>query len=258
MKLHEISGYIAKLYLVEYDHGLLLLDSGCRCDVPVVKKFIEEGLKRNFSDLKLVCVSHAHPDHSGGASFFQKEGVPLAGRIESNQWYQGIPGFLAYLIDMFLTFYVANKVRKENIYQNILFPRSLTFDFFLEDGKPLPHFEDWITLECPGHTSTDCTFFHKNSSTAYVADNLIFTGRGLIPPYPLFNPDAYQNSLTRYQEEEITNFLMAHYGSRNLSKEDLERVKTKTSKRPRIHRTMIPKMIRRFVRKKLGLKSKKN
>jgi glyoxylase-like metal-dependent hydrolase (beta-lactamase superfamily II) len=250
MRLHQISGYIAKIYLVEYDHGLLLLDSGCRCDVPVVKSFIENELKRSFKDLKLVCVSHAHPDHSGGASFYQKEGIPIAGRKESNSWYQGFDGVLAYIIDIFLTYYVAKRVRKTKVYQNVLFPRKLTFDYFLEDSKPLPSFEDWVTLETPGHTSTDCSFFHKQTSQAYVADNLIFTTRGLIPPYPLYNPDDYRNSLTRYQNAGISTFLMAHYGSRDLNSENIEKVKERASKKPRIHRTMIPKMILRALKLK--------
>lgn len=250
MKLHQISGYIAKLYLVEYDHGLLLLDSGCSCDVPVIKNFIVNELKRPLKDLKLVCVSHAHPDHSGGASFYQKLGIPIAGRKECNLWYQGLDGFFAYLIDIFLTYYVAKRVRKVNVYQNVLFPRKLTFDYFLQDSKPLPFFEDWITLETPGHTSTDCSFFHKESLQAYVADNLIFTSRGLIPPYPLFNPDSYRNSLSRYQTEGIKTFLMAHYGSRELTNENIEKVKDRASKKPRTHRTMIPKMILRKLKLK--------
>lgn len=247
MKLHQISGYIAKLYLVEYDHGLLLLDSGCSCDVPLVKSFIENELKRPFKDLKLVCVSHAHPDHSGGASFYQRAGIPIAGKKECNSWYQGLSGFLAYLIDIFLTYYVAKRVRKERVYQNVLFPRKLTFDYFLEESKPLPFFKDWITLETSGHTSTDCSFYHQKSSTAYVADNLIFTSRGLIPPYPLFDPIAYRNSLSRYQTEKISTFLMAHYGKRELTAENIEKVKERASKKPRTHRTMIPKMILRKI-----------
>ncbi len=253
MKVHTLSGYIAKLYLVEYDKGLLLLDSGCRCDVPIVKGFIEDKLKRPFSDLKLVCVSHAHPDHSGGASFYQKAGIPIAGKDEVNEWYKGLNGLMAYLIDIFLTYYVAKRVRKEKVYQNVLFPRKLKFDYQLEAEKPLPLFEDWLALSTPGHTSTDLSFYHRESAQAYVADNLIVTSKGLIPPYPTFDPEAYQESLSRYIDLNIKKFLMAHYGSHELEPEDIHKVKERASKKPRIHRTVLPKMLKRTLLKKLKL-----
>jgi glyoxylase-like metal-dependent hydrolase (beta-lactamase superfamily II) len=253
MQIHQISGYIAKLYLVEYPHGLLLLDSGCRCDVPVVKEFIEVNLKRPFSDLKLVCVSHAHPDHSGGASFYQNAGIPIAGKDEVNDWYKGIEGFFAYIIDIFLTYYVAKRVRKEKVYQNVLFPRKLNFDYQLKKEEPLPLFEDWLALSTPGHTSTDLSFYHRESAQAYVADNLIATSRGLIPPYPIFDPEAYQRSLSRYLDLKIEKFLMAHYGSHKLEPQEIQKVKERASKRPRIHRTVLPKILKKAFLKRLKL-----
>ena len=64
MKIHTLSGYIQHIYLAEHEHGLLLLDGCSRADVETVSQFITETLHRPLSDLKLIVVTHMHPDHA--------------------------------------------------------------------------------------------------------------------------------------------------------------------------------------------------
>lgn len=250
MKVHKIPGYISILYLVEYDHGLLLLDSGCRPDVPTVFDYIENKLKRPLEDLKLVCVSHAHPDHSGGASFFQKRGIKVAGRLECNNWYKGPSGILAYIIDIFLTYVVAVKVRKEAVYQNVIFSRKVNFDESLVPGQTLPGFPDWQVLEAPGHTDNDISFYHQATSTAYIADNVIATHKRFMAPYPIYLPQKYKSTLKLYQQLKISHFLMAHYGDHQIPGDILDKIAAKVSDEPRRHRTMLPSLLfKLFARK---------
>ncbi|MCY9879242.1 Zn-dependent hydrolase, partial [Vibrio natriegens] len=58
MQLHRIQGYIQTMYLAEYADKLMLLDGASRADIPHLKDFIEYQLKRPFTDLKLVVVTH--------------------------------------------------------------------------------------------------------------------------------------------------------------------------------------------------------
>ena len=114
VKIHFLDGYISTLYLVEQDEKLLLLDSGCRCDVDIVKSYIEKDLNKKMSDLKCVIVTHSHPDHSGGAFVFQKKyQIPIAAMESINEWYKGVDGFLAYYIDILLTYLVAIKKKQK-------------------------------------------------------------------------------------------------------------------------------------------------
>ncbi len=66
MKIHTLAGYIQHIYLVEDSNGLLLLDGCSRADVDKVCQFITQTLGRPLSDLKLIVVTHMHPDHAGG------------------------------------------------------------------------------------------------------------------------------------------------------------------------------------------------
>ena len=109
-KIHQIIGYIQTLYLVEEDSKFFLLDSGCRCDVDLVRKYLEVSLDKRLADLKLVIATHAHPDHCGGLNEFKQLGVQVAGPVGLNNWYQGVVGFFVYMTDIFLTYLVAGAI----------------------------------------------------------------------------------------------------------------------------------------------------
>ena len=174
--MHHIQGYIQTMYLVESEGKLLLLDGGCRCDVETIKKYIETKLNKSIDDLKLVIVTHAHPDHSGGARLFQnKYSIKIAGPEHINEWYAGLSGFLTYWVDILLTHMVA--MRKSGKLQNIFFPRKQNLDYVLSDLDLIPGFEDWKALSAPGHTAVDLTIYNEKENRAYIADNLVGTAK---------------------------------------------------------------------------------
>lgn len=250
MKIHKLKGYIQNMYLVEYPHGLLLLDSGTRADVPMVLEFIKNQLQRSTSDLKLVIATHAHPDHSGGANEFKKLGIAIAGPEKLNQWYNGLSGITAYWLDILLTYLVRRRTHKDHLYKNVLFPRKVKFNHHLAEGHSLPAFDEWTVLECPGHTASDISLYHSQTQTAYIADNLIAHRSGIIPPYPIHFPDLYKNSLQRYIDLNITSFLLAHYGSHNLTHSDLKLALQKAPHSAKNHRNSILRILKRMVKKK--------
>lgn len=59
-------------YLIVTSQGNILINSGYESDVPSIKANIEKlGFK--FNDVKVLLISHAHNDHSGGANLIKKE-----------------------------------------------------------------------------------------------------------------------------------------------------------------------------------------
>lgn len=246
-KIHQIQGYIQTIYLVEGHNGLLLLDSGCRCDVETVKNYIEQKLNRSFSDLKLVIVSHAHPDHSGGARLFQKKyNIKIAGHQNINLWYQGLFGLIKYLIDLLLTYMVA--MRKSGKIKNIIFSRKQKLDYELEDMSVVPGFENWKTLFCPGHTAVDLTLYNEQESLAYVADNLVGSRKNIFRPYPLTFPELYRSSLQKYLDLNIKKYLLAHYGEVEVARERIEFLIQTTPKRARVHKNTLPIIFKHLLR----------
>ena len=100
----------------------------------------------------MVVVTHPHPT-AGGASYYQQHGIPIAGRPELNDWYEGWTGWFTQQVDIFLTHYVAYK--RQRPLQRIRFPRTLQYDVSLELDQPIEGFEDWRVLSTPGHTTME-------------------------------------------------------------------------------------------------------
>ncbi len=53
-------------YLITTPQGHILIDSTFESEVPLIQKSVEQ-LKFRFQDIKILLVTHAHRDHSGGA-----------------------------------------------------------------------------------------------------------------------------------------------------------------------------------------------
>lgn len=212
MKIHRLKGYIQQSYLVEYPHGLLLLDGMSRCDIPLLRDYIQGTLKRPFTDLKLVVVTHMHPDHAGAARVLRKiTGCRIASADKPRQWYGGLHGAAMFATDMFLAYWMAARMHKPK--RHIAFWPYLHPDIFLRHQDSLPDFPDWQALETPGHTDRDLTLYHPQSGTAYTADLIIKLRRGLVVPFPVFLPEDYRHSLEKVRALQPKTLLLAHGGT---------------------------------------------
>ena len=60
------------VYLIRTPQGNILINSDFKEDVPTIRKSIE-GLGFNYSDTKIVLISHAHGDHDEGVGIIQKD-----------------------------------------------------------------------------------------------------------------------------------------------------------------------------------------
>ena len=210
-KIHHLKGYIQSLYLVEYPDKLLLLDGGSRGDVTRIEKFITQTLNRNIDDLKLIVVTHLHPDHAGAAPHLRKKhNIPIAGHPELDYWYNGFFGFIQHLLDTIFAWYVASKSR--NKLKRVWYQRSLKPDFELCDGQHLPSFEDWEIFCTPGHTTHDISIYNRKDKVIYIGDLAIKLGGKFNLPFPVALPNVMEESLNKVIELEIETILFAHGG----------------------------------------------
>lgn len=211
MKLHTLKGYIQNIYLVEYDHGLLLLDGCCRADVDTVLSFIQQELKRQTSDLKLVVVTHMHPDHAGGAHALRRRtGCKVATGIADRPWYRGWHGRLMHLTDIALTWYVARRLGKKK--KHLWYAPILKADQILHEGDALPGFDEWQVLETHGHTNGDISLWHRPTHRIYVADLMVKVRQNFITPWPIFHPNRYRKSVAKVRDLKPDWVLLAHGG----------------------------------------------
>lgn len=232
MKLHTFPGYIQTIYLAEYSDKLLLLDGCCRADVEVIERYISHDLKRSMSDLKLIIVTHMHPDHAGAAQLLREHhGTPIATVKKKRHWYHGIRGLCAQLTDLALAYYVVKAHNKEA--KNLWYNRKLEPDFALEDEQVLPFFDDWQVLYTPGHTDRDISLYHKTQSKVYVADTILKIKGKYIPPFPVCHPNQYKQSLQRLADLNANEVMMAHGDITKITPDEISHLLDNAPETPR-------------------------
>ena len=246
LKLHCLNGYIQNIYLAEYADKLLLLDGCCRADINVIEDFIINQLKRPMSDLALIVVTHMHPDHAGAANVLRKKyACKIAAANVAGQWYSGFDGKLMHLTDILLTLWVAGRQKKAKKY--LYYPSTLTPDYYLSDQAVLPGFEDWQVHFTQGHTDRDISLHHQASQQIYVADLMVKVRGAFIPPYPVFYPKRYLQSLTKIKALNIESVLLAHGEKVQLTEQQWQQLISLAPTKPATHWRSVKTKLKRVL-----------
>ena len=217
--IHQVLGRIGYLTVIEYRSKILLIDTGSKKDYRRLENFIVHDLKRTMEDIKLVALSHVHPDHSGGSHALKKKHHrPIAGHPELDKWYGGFGGRMQQVADVFFSHFTAMKAGVP--VRRFWFRRKIRPDLFLKDRKPLPFFEDWIALYTPGHTTHDISFYHEASKTLYTGDMMVQINSSYHLPYGLALPDLMEASLKKVSSLKIDRLILPHGGVKQI--EDIQ------------------------------------
>ncbi|QBF82535.1 MBL fold metallo-hydrolase [Shewanella maritima] len=219
MQLKHIQGYIQSIYFAVYDDKILLLDGCCKADVDRIHDYITLDLQRPISDLKAVVVTHMHPDHAGAANQLKaRYGCKIITANVTGNWYSGFDGWCMFVSDILLTKWVASRLKKPR--KNIWYWPRLQADYLLSDGDLIPDFEQWQVVETQGHTDRDISLFHQPTKTVYVADLAVQVKNKFIPPFPVFYPNRYKNSLQKIEQLRPSKVILAHGGEVAITHED--------------------------------------
>lgn len=74
--IHTLSLRMANVYLIQSEHGLILVDAG----MPGDERHIQKAMKSlGYDELRLIFLTHAHLDHCGSAAAMKQiSGAPVA------------------------------------------------------------------------------------------------------------------------------------------------------------------------------------
>ncbi|MGQ8366052.1 MBL fold metallo-hydrolase [Glaciecola sp. 1036] len=245
MQIHQISGFIQNIFLVEYDHGCMLLDGASRADLRHIIRFFKDVLQRPITDLKVVMVTHMHPDHAGCAHKLREvSGCKIVTGDVSKPWYSGISGRFSHLVDISLAYWVANRLNKP--FGNLWFSTKLKPDVMLSDGDRIPEFQDWQVITTPGHTDRDISIYNLEHNKIYVADLIVRVKKQLTSPFPVHFPNSYRNSLRKLQDFIGFELMMAHVDNTELSEEVLSQLISNAPETPRTNLNAVKNKIQRI------------
>ncbi len=207
--VHEIEGYIGNIHLIEYEQGLLMIDSGCINDIKRIREYCHNIIKRPLTDVKLIIVSHLHPDHAGGAVRLRaKYNIPSAAHKNIDKWYSGLGGMLQHKVDSYLATVVA--FRNKRKLERILYERKIRPDYLLVDEDVLPFFSDWQVLHTPGHTLCDIVIYHPAEQLLFIND-LICDVKGQPQlPIPVLFPGKMAKSFERLSTFDVETMFRTH------------------------------------------------
>lgn len=213
--IHIIEGYISSIYLLTYEKGMLLFDSGCINDVKRIEDYCARVLNRSPNDIKLTVVSHMHPDHSGGAvALRRKYGVAVAAHQDADLWYAGLGGSLQHKLDCYMAIGVARRHKRKR--ERILFRPVINPDYLLNDLEVLPFFNDWAVLHIPGHTLHDIALYNQQEGLLYIGDMICDVKGKMFLPLPVLFPARMKHSYEKLSFLNSSTILMAHGGMKYL------------------------------------------
>lgn len=256
MKIHVLKGFIQNIFLVEYPDKCMLLDGCSKADFATLSSFFSDTLKRPLTDLKVVIVTHMHPDHAGCAHYLRKKTkCKIVSCSHEQQWYSGIKGRLAHITDILLAFWVAGKMKRPR--KNIWYQPHLYPDVRLSDQQTIPGFEDWQVFETPGHTDRDLSVMHMPTKRIYVADLIVKVKNKLSPPFPVYLPELYKDSLLKLQSLKPNSVMMAHVGELSLTDNDYQQLIDNAPTQPETNKLALQRVIKgKFLGKKMSLRDK--
>jgi glyoxylase-like metal-dependent hydrolase (beta-lactamase superfamily II) len=190
--LYIIPGLV-NVYLLNSPGGLTLVDAGFPRDTSKILKGIT-SIGRNPDDVRHILLTHAHPDHIGGAAALRKRtGAQVyahsadAPIIETGGPFRptrAAPGLRNKIVNALL-----NKLSKPVAPTHV--------DHLLQDGAAVPFDSDLVAIHIPGHCAGQVAFrWSKGGGVLFAADACI-NRKGMVLAAAQEDVDEAQQSLAK-------------------------------------------------------------
>lgn len=208
-KIHIYKGHMQNNFLIEYEDKILLVDGASRPDSVMIPEFVRNGLHRKTGDIKLIAVTHCHPDHAGAAGILRENyGIPVASGKNIDDWYSGFCGTLQHVSDLLQARFMAIKLKSRQ--KLLYYSKRINPDYMLDDMSPLPFFSDWAAIYAPGHTTHNIMVYNRKNRILYIADTIIDSSGRYLPPIPVLFRAEMKNTLENIRKLKPLYLLLAH------------------------------------------------
>lgn len=202
-------------HLLVAEHGCVLVDAG----LPASARKIGAALKaigRNFSDIKLIVVTHAHVDHAGGAAKLRMlSGAPILAHAGDLDYYERRKPMTFCDTGWWGRLFLRTSVPHE-AYQ------AFTPDILLDAGQTLdltPYGIQGLAKHTPGHTAGSISLQLANGemmvgdllASGILLGGLIRKGHAIRPPFE-DDPQMVGQELNALLNQGGRRFHLGHGG----------------------------------------------
>lgn len=161
---------LVNVYLLDAPGGLTLIDTGFPRDTPKILAGIE-ALGRRPEDLRHILLTHAHPDHVGGAA-------ALRARTGARVYAHGADAAIIEDGGPFRPIRPAPGLRNKLVVAMLgrLFTHAspAPVDGLMTEGVPLPFADDLVPVHVPGHCAGQVALhWRRGAGVMFVADACI-------------------------------------------------------------------------------------
>jgi glyoxylase-like metal-dependent hydrolase (beta-lactamase superfamily II) len=184
----------------------VVVDAGSRGSLPVIKAGLN-ALGVTLDQIRLIALTHSHPDHAGGLAELAEAS---SAEVAIHHLEAGIvsgeaprPSFL----------------RRERLPQvpsavsPIIDSSPVKVDYPLNDGDYLPGIDGVRAIHTPGHTPGSTCYYVESAKAMIVGDALQYRFRKLQPSSWFFtrDPEQAKQSLAKLLETDFEKVCFSHF-----------------------------------------------
>jgi len=186
-KVGDVYAYVLK------NDALTLVDTGIGTQEAKAALIYElHQLHLTLDDFDQIVLTHHHPDHSGGLSFFHPS-IPVLAHENNERWLTKSKDFIdfygQYYHHFFSEFAVPSDRFKEipKFQNNLKYIGNAKISQYLYESMELPGHSQWEVIETFGHASSQISLWNKQTGQLIAGDALL----QFITPNPLMEPPLY-------------------------------------------------------------------
>jgi glyoxylase-like metal-dependent hydrolase (beta-lactamase superfamily II) len=225
-KIHVLDGQAGPVYIIADTDAITLIDVGFPSDAKSVIKYVENTLKRNISQIKLIVITHSHFDHISGVDYLMKKvDAYIAAHTSAEKYLTGkkalpVTSFSSYC--GFLLFLFKNGFPLPSLRDIFSMPWAgipgikkgvkSEVKIWLEQGKAIPGLPGWEVFHTPGHTDDGICLYHPEEKILFSGDTII-NDKGVLKLSRLLVWDsaALQTSFKKINQLQV-NYLLPGWG----------------------------------------------
>ena len=201
----QIRAIGSRVTLLADEEGLVLVDAGGTGS----RRLISAGLRDteySFDDIRLVAVTHYHPDHTGGLEPLSRASIPVAAHEDEAPIISREVEYPNPFIGPALGVMTKPLIRS-------VAGKGVPVAYRLRDGDALPTADGIRIVHTPGHTPGSICLYEEAKKLLIVGDALQYSHGVLTPPARSVTHDfdLAMESLKRLLELDFETICFSHF-----------------------------------------------